>query len=59
MGKARSAALSAKAINSGRDQSGLKKGSGSDQGTGAQVTETGKLRCGSGGAATVRLLQGL
>ena len=43
----------------GRPQSGLRYGCCSEQGTGAQVTENGKLRCGSGGAATVRLLQGL
>ena len=41
---------------SGRAQSGLRHGCCSEQGTSAQVTETGKLRCGSGGAATAGTL---
>ena len=46
----------ARGEGSGRAQPGLRHGCCSEQGTGAQVTETGQLRCGSGGAATVRLL---
>ena len=42
---------------SGRAQPGLRHRRGCrEQGTGAQVTETGKLRCGSRGAATAGAL---
>ena len=41
---------------SGRAQSGLRHGCCSEQGMGAQVTETGELRCGSRCAATAGTL---